>query len=319
MRCTCAYSWGAQAIRPWAGQISQAQQERIKKSFPSAKPINGGGLALPPGTAASAGASAEREPAVIDLGAVAEYYTGYARIDNAVIDALKGRSQEVKDGVYDIIRHDLVPHNVHGLKEEDRLAQISLGVEKARYIAEQFMDERTRVSFMDAIRSIAKIGAAGERRGCEMEYPVKRAICFNGNGYVMEDPSDEFLFAMERLSPKDYETYKKMSEAGGESATEASFFALRWAMAHMDAVAGNRKAYGRHKDEQYGRLEQLKLDQTFSGVDVSGKEGFLASVRERLQANQKLQADYFLEQIQKMAEAPGGYLTARRWTLNARG
>lgn len=319
MKCTCAYSWGAQAIMPWYEKISQAQQERIRKNFASVKPMNEGGFALPPGAAASAGASAERKPVVIDMGPVAEYHTGYARIDNAVIDALRGKSQEVKDGGYDIIRHDLVPNHVHGLEEEDRLAQISLGVEKAEYLAGQFMDERTRDSFMDAIRAIAKIGAAGKRVGdCEMEYQVKHVIGFDGNGHVMEDQSEEFLFAMERLAPGEYEIYKSMAEAEGDSAREASFFALRWAMAHIDAVAGNRTAYDRYKDGQYEQLEKVKLDQTFAGADTSGKENFLASVREMLQASQKLQVNYFLEQIGKMAEAPGSCLTARRRVVSAR-
>ena len=46
----------------------------------------------------------------------------------------------MKDGVYDIIRRDFLPNNVHGVEEADRLARISLGVEKAAYLADQFMD-----------------------------------------------------------------------------------------------------------------------------------------------------------------------------------
>ncbi|HCT90495.1 MAG TPA: hypothetical protein DF613_03790 [Lachnospiraceae bacterium] len=321
MKCTCAYSWGAQAITPWYEKISQARMEQIKMKFALKKPMNEEGFALPERTAENTptGAPSEKPPAVISLGSVAEYYTGYARIDNAIVDALKGRGQELKDSVYDIIRNDLVPNHVHGLEEEDRLALISLGVEKAQYLADQFMDGGTRASFMTAIRSIAKIGAAGTRVGnCEMKYNVKNVIGFDGTGHVMENQSDEFLFAMERLSPGDYETYKKMYEAGGDSAREASFFALRWAMANIDAVAGYKTTYNRYKDEQYAQLDKVELDQTFAGADTSGKVNFLESIREKLQENQRLQINFFLEQIAKMTEGSGGYLTARQKIVRAR-
>lgn len=60
------------------------------------------------------------------------------------------------------------------MEEADRLARISLGIEKAEYLAGQFMDAGTRASFMDAMRSIARIGMEGKRVGsCKMEYQVK--------------------------------------------------------------------------------------------------------------------------------------------------
>ena len=90
-------------------------------------------------------------------------YTGYARIDNAILDALQGQSEEVRSGVYDIIRNDLLPHDVHGLSEEDRKALNGLGVAKAEYIADNFLDKDVKDSFMEAIRSAARIGLNGKR------------------------------------------------------------------------------------------------------------------------------------------------------------
>ena len=317
MKCTCAYSWGAQAITPWYEKISRAQTEQIRAKFAFTKPMNEEVFALQEHTAP--GAPSEKSPAVISRGPVAAYYTGYARIDNAIIDALNGKSGELKDDVYDIIRNNLVPHHVHGLEEEDRLALISLGVEKAQYLADQVMDGETKTSFMEAIRSIAKIGTAGTHVGdCEMAYNVKHAIGFDGTGHVMENPLDEYLFAMERLSPGDYETYRNMCETGGDGSSEAAFFALRWAMANIDAVAGYRTVYERHKDEEYGRLDEVKPDQTFAGADTSGKENFLASIREKLRENQRLQTEFFLEQIAKMTEGSGGFLTSRQRLVRAR-
>ncbi len=250
--CTCYHSTGAQAIRPLMEQISSAQMERIRKNFPSAKPMNeevlvisgnesedtwnagvNGNNDVNINTNANTPEDAVRKPipAVINLGNVAAYHTGYARIDNAITDALRGKSQELKDSVYDIIRSDFLPNNVHGIEEADRLALISLGVEKAEYLAGQFMDEKTGASFMEAMRSIAAIGMEGTRVGsCEMKYNVKHAIAIDGNGSVHDDDMDEFLYSMERESPEDYAEYNRIrssSDADGEAKVPGSYLTAR--------------------------------------------------------------------------------------------
>jgi len=246
-------------------------------------------------------------------------HTGYARIDNAITDALRGKSQELKDSVYDIIRSDFLPNNVHGVEETDRLARISLGVEKAEYLANQFMDERSRGSFMDAMRSIARIGMEGKRVGsCKMEYQVKHAIGLDGNGYVHEDSRGEVRYAMEMYDTESYAEYQKMLNASGEDTGESAMFLMRWMLKNIDLVVAGRPGYQKYQDEQYEKLYQVKLDRTFSGTDKSSKDSFLSSIKEKLNANRNLQIDMFMEQISQMAKAPGGYLLGRRMVLTGR-
>lgn len=98
------------------------------------------------------------------------------------------------------------------MEEADRLARISLGIEKAEYLAGQFMD---------AMRSIARIGMEGKCVGsCKMEYQVKNAICVDGDGYVHEDGRGEYLYAMEKCSPETYAEYQKLLNASGDDTTE---------------------------------------------------------------------------------------------------
>jgi hypothetical protein len=315
INCTCYHSTGSQPIRHWSEQISPEQDARIREGFASQKPINKEPLATKAGS--SSGVPQKPKPVIIETGPVTPFHTGYARIDNAITDALKGKSQELKDNVYQIIRRDFLPHNVHGLTEEDRLAQIGLGVEKAQYLADQFMDDRTKSSFMEAMRSIAKIGASGTRVGsCEMDYNVKDIIQIDGEGYVHEDHSAEYLYAMEMKAPKEYETYKKLKETKGD--IEAAFFMVRWAMKNLDLIKSNRKDYKERQEEQYKKLEKVELDQTFAGADTSSKERFLASIQEKLHASKSLQISYFLEQMANMTKTPGNYLFGRRQVFTAR-
>ncbi len=190
--------------------LTSAQLEQIRKNFASVKPMNEKPFVLPKSD--SSAAPVKPSPVVIELGPVRPFHTGYARIDNAITDALKGKSQELKDSVCDIIRSDLLPNNVHGVEEADRLARISLGIEKAEYLAGQFMD---------AMRSIARIGMEGKCVGsCKMEYQVKNAICVDGDGYVHEDGRGEYLYAMEKYSPETYAEYQKLLNASGDDTTE---------------------------------------------------------------------------------------------------
>ncbi len=168
------------------------------------------------------------------------------------------------------------------MEEADRLARISLGIEKAEYLAGQFMD---------AMRSIARIGMEGKRVGsCKMEYQVKNAICVDGDGYVHEDGRGEYLYAMEKYSPETYAEYQKLLNASGDDTTESALFTLNWEIKNLDLVAAGRPGYREYQDKEY----------------------------EKLMANRELQINLFRDQLTQMAKAPGGYLVARRMILSGR-
>lgn len=316
-QCTCFHSVGNQPITPWKDKINAAQLEQIKKNFAAVKPLNTEPLALP--KSSSSAAPSKPSPVVVEYGPVRPFHTGYARIDNAITDALRGKSQELKDSVYDIIWSDFLPNNVHGVEEADRLARISLGVEKAAYLADQFMDAGTKGSFMDAMRSIARIGMEGERVGsCKMKYQIKDVIGLDGNGYVHEDNRGAYRYAMEQYDPESYAEYQKLLNASGEDTVESALFSVHWAIKNFDLVAAGRPGYQKYQDEQYEKLYQVELDRTFSGSDTGSKEKFLESIKEKLKANRELQVNLFMEQIAQMTKAPGGYLVNRRMVLSGR-
>ncbi len=320
-KCSCYNSMPLGRIQPWTERVSAAQMEHIKKNFASAKPLNDEPLALKEDglPRASSPAPVEREGVISVINHVHPFYTGYARIDNAITDALYGKSQELKDNVYDIMWNDLLRHNVHGLEEEDRKALISLGVQKAEYLADQFMDDKTKASFVEAINSVARIGMEGKRvSACEMEYNVKHAVGIDGNGYVHEDNTEKYLFAMKKEAPDTYKKYEEMRQSSENGEVDAAFFLLHWAMKNLDKIESHRPEYERHKDEQYEKLQEVKLDDTFSGADTSDKENFLASIVEKLKRNQNLQQSFFMEQIMKMSRTSGTYLLGRQMVLTGK-
>ncbi len=325
--CGYCHPIGNSPITPWAEKISSAQVENIKKNFASVKPMNEKPLALQEDVSAAAvkdvsAVEPTKRGAISVIRHVTPYYTGYSRIDNAIVDALKGKSQELKDNVYDIIWSDLLPSNVHGLDEADRKALISLGVEKAQYLADNFMDDKTKDSFMDAMRQIAKIGMEGKRVGtCGMEYSVKHVIQIDGDGYVHDSNADLYIYAMEKSDPKAFAAYKKLLQSSKGDEMEAAFFTLHWAMKHLTLVEANRTDYEKLRDERYKKLDEVKLDQTFSGADTSSKESFLASIKEKLNAARNpniANTEFFLKRIEEMTRIQGKYLIGRQRVLAAR-
>lgn len=322
-KCNCYHSTTAyqQKIQPWAEKISATQMENIKKNFASKKPMNDEPFMLKK-EASSDTAPVEpvkREPIVITKIKVVPYYTGYARIDNAITDALCGKSLELKDNVYDIMWNDLLPTNVHGLSETDRKALISLGVQKAEYLADQFMNDKEKDSFMEAIRSVARIGMEGKRIGtCDMEYDVKHVIGLDGNNHVRENDMELHLFAMEKKDPEAYKKYQSLRNSSKNGVLDAALFAVRWAMKNQNVITAFKPEYDKAKDEKYEKLQKVKLDDTFSKADTSSKERFLASIAEILKKNPTLQSSFFLNRISQMAQTSGDYLIGRQMILSGK-
>ena len=53
--------------------------------------------------------------------------------------------------MYDIIRQNFLVGNTGSMTEEERQANISLGMKKAEYAAENFISEDSRKSFLEAM------------------------------------------------------------------------------------------------------------------------------------------------------------------------
>lgn len=61
------------------------------------------------------------------------------------------------------------------MTEEERQANISLGMKKAEYAAENFISEDNRNPFLEAMESVAKLASAGKAgNNGNMDYGVKK-------------------------------------------------------------------------------------------------------------------------------------------------
>lgn len=102
-------------------------------------------------------------------------YSGMVDADRAISSALENCSKEEQEFVYDIIRQNFLIDNGGSMSEEERLANISLGMKKAEYAANNFISEDNKSSFLKAMESVAKLASAGKMgENGNMDYGVKK-------------------------------------------------------------------------------------------------------------------------------------------------
>ena len=95
--------------------------------------------------------------------------------DKAIATAVENCSKEEQAFVYDIICQNFLVGNSSSMTEEERQANISLGMKKAEYAAENFISEDSRKSFLDAMESVAKLASSGKADSSgNMDYGVAK-------------------------------------------------------------------------------------------------------------------------------------------------
>ncbi len=79
--------------------------------------------------------------------------------------SLAGADEEVVKAANGIIKNYLMPGNVSGMSENERKSMIAFGMEEAKYLAENYLDEKQAGEFLSAMETIAKYGMNGSVAG----------------------------------------------------------------------------------------------------------------------------------------------------------
>lgn len=209
-------------------------------------------------------------------------YCGIYETDKTIATALENCSKEERIFVYDIIRQNFLKENTSSLTEEERQANISLGMMKAQYAAENFIPEEQKQAFLDAMETIAKIAGAGtaDKNG-NMHYGVKQASYLGHGSGLVEVTND--MDVMRTMDPAAYEEYQRI---GAESSKEDRAlnqlkYLTNW---YNKMVKKNPHMFDEYEKKTIDYMEKhvkdQKIDTTFKNIDISSKENFLKSIRD---------------------------------------
>ncbi len=113
--------------------------------------------------------------------------TGYAHIDNTIIDSLHGVSTETRQYVYDMINNDFLIRHAEHISEDERQDLISQGLSEAQFIADNYLSGDNAKDFMGAIKKMAGIAANGIREeDGTMDYGGIYHTNITENGYTVQ-------------------------------------------------------------------------------------------------------------------------------------
>ncbi len=205
-------------------------------------------------------------------------YSGMYGADKAVASALENCSKEEQGFVYDIIRQNFLVENSGSMTEEERQANISLGMKKAAYAAENFIPEESRKSFLAAMESIAKLAGAGKADSSgNMDYGVAKARYLgHGSNLVQTTNVSDMMRTMDKDAYAEYPNIDK-SEDGGLRSLK---YLTNWYAGAVKKDPLMVDAYEKQSQEYVEKnVKDRELDTTFAKISTESMAAFTESLK----------------------------------------
>lgn len=215
-------------------------------------------------------------------------------------DSLEGASQQVRDATFTTISKNFLLRDVGDMTEEQRQAMISLGLEKARYIADNYLEGQQAKDYMDAMTTIAKFGVNGVKdESGKVTYAIEK-------GPLNSAPDDNVNMGdiIKEAYPDEWEANRAKRLAAIES---KDYDALIAAFKEYDNlvkhVFTNQNHLVQDKISDYGEwkkmIENTTIPNHFSNLDKTSLSNFIENIKT---ANTALSNDFLtndLKQFQK--------------------
>ena len=196
-------------------------------------------------------------------------------------NSLAGADDKVISSTMGIISNYLMPGDASGLSEQERQDKVAFGLEAAKYLAENYLDESHAGDFMSAMETIAKYGLSGSVSDSgKVIYNVQE-------GQVrMSGAPDSYVDMESWLRANDTDLYNQINELNqsiinrkdGESHA-AKFIELytKAAKEILDASSDTKK--GSDYADWKEAVEKTELPTTFQNVKYNNFQSFFESLR----------------------------------------
>ena len=196
-------------------------------------------------------------------------------------NSLAGAGDNVISSTMGIISNYFMPGDASGLSEQERQDMAAFGLEAAKYLAENYLDESHAADFMSAMETVAKYCLNGSvSDGGKVIYNVQE-------GKVRMSGAPGSYVDMEGwLKANDTELYNQINELNqsiinhkdGENHS-AKFIELytKAAKKILDASSDTKKDSGYADWKE--KVEKTKLPATFQNVKYNGFQSFLESLQ----------------------------------------
>lgn len=197
-------------------------------------------------------------------------------IDNALSQALAEQPEQVSQAVYRIIDDNFM--NSSAVSGEQRQASLALGLSQAAYLAEHYIKDDQKQSFLDTMQQIAAISQT-------------RTTDETGNVSYDNPPSYipgtteykvDWGVIMKEKEPERYEKYQEALESGDavKGLEEFIRFVRTAAIKHSDWG----REYQSNVASQVNELKHTEISNPFADIDVSTSSGFMSGALDVLKS-----------------------------------
>lgn len=204
-------------------------------------------------------------------------YCGIYSADKAVATAVENCSKEEQAFVYDIIRQNFLVGNSSSMTEEERQANISLGMKKAEYAAENFISEDNRKMLLEAMESIAKLASAGKAdANGNMDYGVRKASYLGHGSNIVYTTNT--LDMMRTMDSSAYAEYQRISNE--DDGINSMRYLTNWYAAAIKKSPAMIDEYEKQSDKYVANnVKDQELDRAFADIKTKSKLAFLESLK----------------------------------------
>lgn len=201
-------------------------------------------------------------------------------------DSLENAPEHVIKASTGIIKNYLMPHDVSGMTEEQRMDAIAFGLEEAKYLAENYLDEEHAREFMSAMETIAKYGAGGTvSEDGRVTYHIEKG--------PLAGAPDSYVHENDILKEKAPDLYRELSElnqhiAKGELGWGRKFIDLQKRIQQKlnsfsgTVFQGNRLSYYEEAAHRYQTwkkaVDNTVLPAPYHNVDYTDTASFFQSL-----------------------------------------
>lgn len=208
-------------------------------------------------------------------------YSGIFSADKTVATALENCGKEDQAFVYDIIRQNFLIKNCKSMTEEERQANISLGMKKAEFATENFIPEDKRTAFLGAMETIAKLASAGKADASgNMDYGIT-ARNYLGHGSNLVYTTDAFDM-MRTMDAGAYAEYQRIDrESTNEDRTLKTLrYLSNWYTNKVKNDKGMVDRYeGRMDKYMEENVKNRKLNTVFADIKTDSRVSFIESLK----------------------------------------
>lgn len=204
-----------------------------------------------------------------------------AETNEKLYNSLAGADDKVISSAMGIISNYLMPDDISGLSEQERQDMIAFGLEEAKYLAANYLDETHAADFMSAMETIAKYGLNGSASGDgKVIYSIEQGQV------TMSGAPDSYVDMESWLKANDTDLYNQINELNqsiinhkdGENHS-AQFIELYTKAAKEILNASSDTKTDSNYEDWKESVEKTELPTTFRDVNYTDFQSFLASLQ----------------------------------------